>query len=183
MFAAFPRAMDFGTNMIQIQESTSVPSMGSNSLSQGALPCTGVDDKSSSLVALGTTSLATFENPLLGSVLVLQQPLRKSKTQNKPHSHQLEHQITARYRVPRWLSYRAWQLCCLQSQRGWTWTLTTYNVIPGGSEQFGHAYAGRLSELQMMIADGRASASDQLESGETLLSVSHSGPSLAIILR
>jgi hypothetical protein len=166
--------------MIQIQESTSV---GSNSLSEAGPPYTGVNDKSLSLVELGTTSIAAFENPLLGSVLVSQQPLRKSKTQNKPHSHRSDHQIITRYRVPRWLSYRAWQLCCLQSQRGWTWTLTTYNVIPDGSEQFGHAYAGRLSELQMMIADGRASVSDQLENGETLLSVSHSGPPLSIILR
>lgn len=120
----------------------------------------------------GRTTAPIFDHPLVGSILVLQRPPRQAKIKRKVTTRTSDYQTVLCYREPVWLSNRAWQFCCLRSQVGWTWTLTTHNVVPDGSPQFTYAKTGKLSALQTMIASGKASIFDRRESGLTLLSVS-----------
>jgi hypothetical protein len=152
--------------------------MSSKGLIPISTPYVGVADRSTIAIEPESNSSVAFEIPLVGSILLFQQPLEKYRSANRSIPQRSKCQMIAIYREPVWLSYRSWQLCCLRSQIGWTWNLTTYNVIPDCSRQFSYAGTGRLAELKTMIAEGRASIFDQQRNGTTLLSV-NSAPSLA----
>ncbi len=147
------------------------PGRGQNS-NQIAMPTIRSLHQMSSLINNDDTSGIIFNAPLLGSMVVKKQPRRHRKDKKSHHSRYPEFQVVALYRFPLWLSCKAWQLCYYRAHMGWKCNLATYNIIPENSRQFRLAREGRFSELQQMIAAGRASIFDQTEDGNTMLSVS-----------
>lgn len=184
IFAVLPRMTNLASSITNIQQSPSAASPTSSKGLRETVPVYArVTNRSTLVVEAEAIIFANFENTLVGSMLILQQPLRRSKAQILPDSRRSQYQMKSRYCAPGWLSYRAWQLCSFRSQIGWTWTLTTYNIIPDYSPQFHHAEMGQLLDLQIMITNGKASIFDQQRDGDTLLSVRLSNPSLTLFMR
>ena len=67
---------------------------------------------------------------------------------------------------------KIWTAAARQAEFGWDFRIRSYNIRPGNMEIFVRCRLGDLDGMQWMVDNGRASALDVNEYGESLLEVS-----------
>ncbi|TVY32214.1 hypothetical protein LSUB1_G008307 [Lachnellula subtilissima] len=89
----------------------------------------------------------------------------------------------ARLGGPRWLPLigRVLEVSGSRAPCGWNFSIRTYNVVSRHSPAMQFAARGKLSELQKLITEGKASLLDRDEYGRTLLSIAVANQRLEIV--
>ncbi|KID88698.1 Ankyrin repeat-containing domain protein [Metarhizium guizhouense ARSEF 977] len=75
----------------------------------------------------------------------------------------------ARVRFPSWVAQAAWDILTYRSSRGFTWKLTSWNVVPGDSPILEAVKRGPFTDVMALISSGDASLYDRDDNGKTLL--------------
>ena len=80
-------------------------------------------------------------------------------------------ELTARYRLPRWLANQVWDFCAKKSYSGWDFQLRQYVIISTSSPEFQYALSGNVRGLQELFSKREASPWSCNNEGWTLLHV------------
>ncbi|KID71734.1 Ankyrin repeat-containing domain protein, partial [Metarhizium hybridum] len=75
----------------------------------------------------------------------------------------------ARIRFPSWVAQAAWDILTYRSSRGFTWKLTSWNVVPGDSPILEAVKRGPLTDVMAPMSSGDASLYGRDDNGKTLL--------------
>ncbi|EXV01358.1 hypothetical protein X797_005454 [Metarhizium robertsii] len=81
-------------------------------------------------------------------------------------------EVRTRIRLPSWVAQAAWDILTYRSSRGFTWKLTSWNVVPGDSPILEAVKRGPFTDVMAPISSGDASLYDRDDNGKTLLHVS-----------
>ncbi|KAI0481799.1 hypothetical protein F4859DRAFT_529542 [Xylaria cf. heliscus] len=71
--------------------------------------------------------------------------------------------------VPRWISWKVWEICCTRAVGNWTFSLRSYSTRPSDSQVFQVARHGSPASLRQLFDTGLASPYDRTVDGETLI--------------
>lgn len=82
------------------------------------------------------------------------------------------YKYTVSLRMPVWLINRIWEIQGMRARKGWTFTISSYNIVPSDSLVLQHARLGNLQGLQDLFSKNLASPFDRNEYGLTVLHVS-----------
>ena len=84
---------------------------------------------------------------------------------------EVHQELTAQYRLPRWLANQAWDFCAKKAYNGWDFQLRQYVIIPSDSLAFQYIEQGNVRGLQELFSKREASPWMYDEYGWTLLHV------------
>ena len=88
---------------------------------------------------------------------------------------EVHQELTARYRLPRWLANQAWDFCAKKAYNGWDFQLRQYVIIPRYSLAFQYVFLGDVRGLQELFSKREASPWSCDEEGRILLLVKAPG--------
>ena len=96
---------------------------------------------------------------------------RKQVGTNNAENTEVHQELTARYRLPRWLANQAWDFCAKKACNGWDFQLRQYVIIPRNSLAFQYVEQRDFRGLQELFSKREASPWCCDENGNTLLMV------------
>ena len=136
-------------------------------------PVTVSRPQSSELQSYQSFWQSTNALDILGSLYFRTRYYRKKKLigPDDEVNTEVHQELTARYRLPRWLANQAWDFCARKACNGWDFHLRQYVIIPYDSLPFDYIAQRNVRGLQELFSKREASPWSCEEDGNTLLMV------------